>query len=158
VHILRRKDAVVIQLPEDRLIEEVKKKIFFEVKKEGEINKEILIEELSKIIPTEERTFDDAIAFLIDDGKLEFDKETNKLSLPKKKGAPPKPPKKRIIIKEEGTISEIIKKIEEIVEDADIIEDVRIEIVKDLSAKELKGLLEKAGDMNIKLLARRKEI
>ena len=40
IHILRKKDAIVIQLPEDRLIEEVKKKIFFEVKKEGEIKKE----------------------------------------------------------------------------------------------------------------------
>jgi len=158
IHILRKKDAIVIQLPEDRLIEEVKKKIFFEVKKEGEIKKEILIEELSKIIPTEKKTFDDAIAFLIDDGKLEFDRGTKKLSLPKKKGAPQKPPKKRIIIKEEGATIEIINKLESIVEDTDIIEDVRIEIVKDLSAKELKELLEKAGDMNIKLLARRKEI
>ena len=158
IHILRKKDAIVIQLPEDRLIEEVKKKIFFEVKKEGEIKKEILIEELSKIIPTEKKTFDDAIAFLIDDGKLEFDRGTKKLSLPKKKGTPPKPPKKRIIIKEEGATIEIINKLESIVEDTDIIEDVRIEIVKDLSAKELKELLEKAGDMNIKLLARRKEI
>jgi len=95
---------------------------------------------------------------LIDDGKLEFDRGTKKLSLPKKKGAPPKPPKKRIIIKEEGATIEIINKLESIVEDTDIIEDVRIEIVKDLSAKELKELLEKAGDMNIKLLARRKEI
>lgn len=157
VHILRRKDAVVVQLPEERLIDEVKKKIFFEVKKEGEIDKEILIEELSKRIPTEKKTFDDAIAYLIDDGKLEFDKESDKLSLPRKKDKPVKP-KKRIIIKEEGTTSEIINKIGEIVEETDIIEDVRIEIVKDLSAKELKELLERTGEMSIKLMARRKEI
>jgi len=157
VQILRRKDAVVIQLPEERLIDEAKKKIFFEVKKVGEIDKEILIEELSKTIPTEKKTFDDAIAYLIDDGKLEFDKESDKLSLPKKIGEPAKP-KKRIIIKEEGTTSEIINRIGEIVEETDIIEDVRIEIVKDLSAKELKELLEKTGEMSIKLMARRIEM
>ncbi|MBU7037419.1 MAG: DUF499 domain-containing protein [Theionarchaea archaeon] len=158
VHILRGKDSVVIQLPEEKLTEEVKKKVFIEVEKEGEFRREPLVEEVSKIFPTEKKIINYAIASLIDENRLVFDKDKSIFSLPKGKGPSRELPKKRIIFREEGTISEILKRIEKEVEDADIMEDVRIEVAKDLTARELMNLLKKAGDLNIRFLARRKEI
>ncbi len=160
VNILRKKEGVVIQLPEDILIEEIKKKVFFEVKREGEIKKDVLVENLRDTIPTERKIFEDAIAYLIDDGKLEYDKGTDKLYLPKKKGesGKPIPAKRKILIKQEGKPSEILKEIEKEIDEKDIMESVRIEFEGDLTADEIKEMLSSLGDKRIKFVARRREI
>jgi|GEM_PF-4860405 len=160
INILRKKEGTVIQLPEDFLIEEIKKKIFFEVKREGEIRKDVLIEDLMEKIPTEVRFFEDAIASLVDDGKLEYDKDTGKLSLPKKKGEPgkPKPERRKILIKQEGKPSDILKEIEKELDENDVMESVRIEFEGDLTAREIKEIIGQLGDKRIKFVGRRREI
>ena len=158
VNILRKKEGIIIHLPEDSLIEEIKKKVFFEVKREGEIKKDVLIENLRGTIPTEIKIFEDAIASLIDDGKLEYNKKTEELSLPKKKGetGKPRPEKRKILIKQEGKPSEILKVIEKEIDEKDIMEDVRIEFEGDLTADEIKELLSRLVDKRIKFVARRR--
>lgn len=157
--ILRKKDGNILQMPEERTIEEIMKKMFLKVKKEGEIKKEMLIESLITEIPIELKSIEDGIALLIDDEKLEYNKDTTKLSLFKISIDTLKiPKKKKIMIRGEGNMSEVIKIIENELEDTDIVENVKIEIKNDLNIVNLKELFEKFGEMNIKFSSRRKEI
>jgi len=158
VSLLRKQKEVVIQLPEDYLLEEIKKKIFFRVKKEGEIKKNIIVENLANEFPVEPRIFEEAIASLIDERKLHFDKDSGKLSLPTKEREGIREPIRRILIKQEGTPSEILKEIEDLIEDSDVIQGMRVEFLEDLPAKEFKKIIRHLGENKVRVVARRKEM
>jgi len=152
ISIIRKKDGIIFQLPGEELLEELKKKLFFEVRKCQEARKDDLFDRILNEVPTEIRSLEDALAILIDDGKFKCDKD--KLSLPKR---PPKPPLKRVIIRHEGEGKEILKLITNDVEDSEVIERVKIEILDNMLAKSLKELIAKISNQRMRIMGRRKE-
>lgn len=147
----------IISLPQKDLLKGLKERIYRLVKKEEKVSVQGTISEIISLIPVEENLIKNAIAELLDEGKIVED--SGYLLLPREEGGPgtiPSPPKK--LIKYDGTASDVLQIFNKEISEEGKLEWISIEIEEEISNNAIEEILKMINNRKIKFNARRRII
>jgi hypothetical protein len=150
ITIHRKRD--VLSLPEDELIEELRKRIFFEVKNRERVRKDTLFNILLERIPVDVKVLEEALATLIDEGKLAS--EDDYIFLPKRIGE--RIVQKKLILDYEGTGEDAKDWVDGEIEEKEALEDIKVEFMDVLNKEEIRSILSHIGKYRIHIRGRRR--